>query len=74
MSHTEASAYILELRTGRVLSLVAAAPVVQGTGDEIRLPEAARTNREHGRVPECLGHLGRVGMDVRPERFGGRFE
>jgi eukaryotic-like serine/threonine-protein kinase len=34
---TEASAYILELRTGRVLSLVAAAPVVQGMGDEIRL-------------------------------------
>jgi serine/threonine-protein kinase len=34
---TEASAYILELRTGRVLSLVASAPVVQGMGDEIRL-------------------------------------
>jgi serine/threonine-protein kinase len=33
---TEASAYILELRSGRVLSLVASAPVVQGTGDEIR--------------------------------------
>ena len=32
-----ASAYILELRTGRVLSLVAAAPVVQGMGEEIRL-------------------------------------
>jgi serine/threonine-protein kinase len=34
---TEASAYILELRSGRVLSMVAAAPVVQGTGDEVRL-------------------------------------
>lgn len=33
----EASAYILELRTGRVLSLVASAPVVQGMGEEIRL-------------------------------------
>lgn len=34
---TDASAYILELRTGRVLSLVASAPVVQGMGEEIRL-------------------------------------
>jgi serine/threonine-protein kinase len=34
---TESSAYILELRTGRVLSLVASAPVVQGMGEEIRL-------------------------------------
>lgn len=34
---TEASAYILELRSGRVLSMVASAPVVQGSGDEIRL-------------------------------------
>ena len=34
---TEAAAHILELRTGRVLSLVASAPVVQGMGEEIRV-------------------------------------
>ena len=35
---TEASAYILELRTGSpLLSLIAAAPVVQGMGEEIRM-------------------------------------